>query len=103
MGSGDDRQCGESGTETARRLVAEGWESTSNSYRNVARLPEGKSGLEALKEVAPDEYHHLTETIERRAANVYRRIYATEAAGTKRSLDRETFAAFKRAGGQSSW
>lgn len=36
--------------DRARRLIAEGWCQTSSKYRSVARLPEGKTGMEALCE-----------------------------------------------------
>jgi len=89
--------------EIAAKLVRDGWKSTSNKHRVIARLPEGKTGLEALREVAPDDHKRIMENAERQAADTYRRLYANWGAGTSQILDSGTWSAFKRAGGQSSW
>lgn len=89
--------------EIAAELVGAGWKSVSNKRQIIARLPEGKTGLEALRECSPLEYAKLVADLEHRAADVYRRVYASVSAGTKRVLDADMFAAFKRAGGESSW
>jgi hypothetical protein len=83
-------------------LIAEGYQSTSNKYRTVARLPAGKNGIEALREIAPSEYHHIMERIEQECARTYRRLYA-EKHGDQLELSIEEFQAFKRAGGKVSW
>lgn len=90
-------------SEIAAGLVRDGWKSVSNKYQTIARLPAGKTGIEALRECAPYEYARIVEEIERRAADTYRRVHATASAGTKQELDSSMFQAFKRAGGGSSW
>jgi len=87
--------------EIAAQLVRDGWKSTSNRYRNIARLPEGKTGLEALRDCAPEAYRHIMENAERQAADTYRRIFAR--GDTKQTLDQDMFQAFKRARGEASW
>lgn len=78
------------------------WKGTSNRYRTIARLPEGKSGVEALKDAAPDQYRNIMREVERRAADTYRRMYA-EREGNSLMITQEEWAAFKAAGGESSW
>ena len=89
--------------EIAERLVRDGWKSTSNKNRTIARLPKNRTGLEALSECAPNELRRIMEHAEQRAADVYRRMYATVADKTKQELDFEMFRAFKHAGGESSF
>jgi hypothetical protein len=79
------------------------WQSTSNRYRAVARLPEDMSGVEALREFAPEGYQELMEQFERRAADTFRRIYASRVEGCRAELTQEEWAEFKAAGGVSSW
>lgn len=87
--------------EAARVLVAEGYKQTSRKFRHVARLPRGKSGLEALKEADPEGYAHIMDNAERQAADTYRRIHAR--GPDKLSLTVEGFEAFRKAGGEPSW
>lgn len=79
------------------------WRGTSNRHRSVARLPEGKTGLEALAECAPDAHKRLVQQIEQQAADTFRRLYADRVEGCHRELTAVAWAAFKRAGGQQSW
>lgn len=83
-------------------LVRDGYMQTSARFRCVARLPEGKTGLEALRDVAPNDYARIMGQAERNAADEFRRIYA-ERCGLQIQLGPEEFAAFKKAGGQTSW
>lgn len=78
------------------------WRGVSNKHRTVARLPEGMTGIEALKKYAPDEYDQLLEYIEQRAANTYRRIYADKN-GDVAILNQVEWDEFKNAGGESSF
>ncbi len=86
----------------AAALVRDGYKSTSNKYRNVARLPEGKTGLEALRDCAPEEYARIMEQAERQAADRYRRFNAAEH-GDQETLTVDEFKAFRSAGGESSF
>lgn len=87
---------------TAEEMIAQGYKSTSNKYRTVARLPPGKTGIEALREVSPHEYRDIMRQLEQRCADRYRCIYA-EKNGDQLELSPEEFTAFKRAGGESSF
>jgi hypothetical protein len=89
--------------EIAAELVRAGWKSVSNQYRHIARLPEGKTGLEVLRACAPDEFRRIMEHAEKRAADTYLRMFAGADAGTLQTLDYAMFQAFRRAGGKSSW
>jgi hypothetical protein len=89
--------------EIARALVRDGWMSTSNKRRTIARLPEGKTGLEALRDVAPEAHDTIMSRAEQQAANGYRRIFASEGDGTRQTLDVSMWMAFKKAGGESSF
>jgi hypothetical protein len=84
----------------ARELVAAGYQSISNKYRLVARLPEGKTGLEALAMVNPDLAAHFLENANLSAARQFMRVYAKEP--ERLELNAEEFKAFKANGGQSA-
>lgn len=53
-------------------LIAQGGEQTGRKYRSVARLPPGMTGLQALKERAPEEYAKVMRQAEDTAARAYR-------------------------------
>lgn len=89
--------------DIAAELVSDGWKAVSNKHRTIARLPQGKTGLEALQECAPDEFRRIMEQAEQRAADTYRRTYAMVDIGTKQELDHDMLRAFKRVGGESSF
>lgn len=55
-----------------KALIVQGYESISNKYRMVARLPAGKTGIEAMSEVDP-QYMQL---VEKNTAEQYRRVHA---------------------------
>lgn len=76
----------------ARRLVAEGYHQVSRAYREVARLPEGKTGKEALLEVGWTDTDGM---LEWHAADQFRRVYA-QSRGLVRQLTRSEFEWFKR-------
>lgn len=82
--------------KTAQSLIDQGYKSTSNKYRFVARLPEGMTGLEALKQVAPDYYEHMMRRIECEAVAQYLRAYSKDYI----VLTPEEFMAFKQLGGE---
>jgi hypothetical protein len=58
-------------------LIATGFKQVSRKYRKLARIPAGKTGLEALAEVAPDLAAHFLAQAQERAADHYRSRYAT--------------------------
>ena len=57
-------------------LIRNGFEQVSRKYRTLARLPPGKTGLEALAEVYPDLAAHFLRNANRIAAEQYLRCYA---------------------------
>ena len=87
---------------SVQELIDQGYESTSNKYRTVARLPPGKTGVEALREVSPHDYALIVYRIEQQCASAYRRIYA-QRNGDQIELSVEEFRQFKQAGGKVSW
>jgi hypothetical protein len=89
-------------TINVKELISHGYQQTSSKYRTVARLPPGKTGLEALRDVSPHDYHLIIARIEQQCASTYRRLYA-EKEGNQLELSPEEFAAFKAAGGETSW
>ena len=88
--------------DSARALIADGWFQVSRKYRTVARLPEGKTGKEALLESSrrsvPDAPRWVACLSERDAADYWGRVHA-RAASLWLELDVATFAAFRRLGG----
>lgn len=91
--------------EEGRRLVAEGWMQTSRKFRHVARVPPGMSPIEALRAVDPRAAADLEDRLQRWAADSFRRTHAQHplVAENHRELDIGTFAAFRKAGGESSY
>lgn len=78
----------------AEKCFREGYEVTSRRYRSLARLPEGKTGIEALIEVDSGVgVHCRTHGLEEDAADFYRRCYAYKA-GLQTQLDLRTFKHF---------
>jgi hypothetical protein len=57
-------------------LIAQGYEQTSRKYRIVARLPPGKTGLEALAEVDPGLAANILRNANEQAAQQFRRVHA---------------------------
>lgn len=86
----------------AQRLIDEGWEQTSRKYRAVARLPAGKTGLQALLEVDPLRVLRLLENAEMWAADEFRRVHSHEENGMRQELTNVEFHAFRAAGGKVS-
>jgi hypothetical protein len=85
-----------------KELIAQGYQQTSSRYRTVARLPPGKTAVEALRDCDPNAYKQIIKRIEQQCASAYRRLYA-EKNGDQVELSLEEFAAFKAAGGETSW
>lgn len=91
--------------ESARQLIAEGWHQVSRAYRTLARLPDGKTGVEALIDAELRSKHphfRLREWAEglgeRSAGNHYLRCYAKQDLNWC-ELDVPTFVAFRKLGG----
>ncbi len=74
-------------------LVAQGYKQVSRKYRMVAGLPEGKTGLEALKEADPEKYADLMTRVEEMAADRYR-TYCADKNGHRLTLTWEEFNEF---------
>jgi hypothetical protein len=79
------------------------WKSTSNKYRHVARLPEGLDGIAALREHAPEAYQRIVDRLRREAEDTFRRMYSDRVEGCHAELSPDEWAAFRAAGGESSW
>lgn len=78
----------------AQKIYAEGYEVTSRRYRHLARLPEGKTGIEALMEHDPRLATHCKKHgLEDMAADQYRRCFADKD-GLNLTLDLRTFKEF---------
>lgn len=84
---------------TGAELVAAGYMQVSRKYQTVARLPPGKTAIEAMKELHPRAYQRILEDIEQSAQRQYLRLYA-RADGNTLELTEEQFNAFRAAGGQ---
>lgn len=85
---------------TGMNLVAEGWVQISRRHRMVARLPKGKTGLQALQERDLGAYKRLMERVEREAASTFLRVYSNRE-GERRELTLPEFAAFRKLGGEA--
>lgn len=83
-------------------LIAQGYEQVSRKRRTIARLPEGKTGLEALAAVDPTHVANLRTSMENHAAEFFRRIYA-EHAGLTVVLTEEEFSEFLHETGRKAW
>lgn len=91
--------------EEGAQLVKEGWKQTSRKYRMIARIPEGYTAIEALKESDPKAAEDLLRRLNQWAANSFRRLGrpSDKFKDCFRELDEETFKAFRKAGGESSF
>lgn len=100
--------------ERAVALIDAGWFQVSRHHRMLARLPEGKTGTEALIEARlkaiggfrpgywPAEVRRWAEGMgEARAAEHFRRVYAWYTDGLTCKVNHETFEAFRRLGGST--
>lgn len=84
--------------EEGKRLKDAGYRQLSRKHRIVARLPPGKTGLEALREADSEAYERVMRLAEESAAEDYRRFHAR--GEDRRELSIEEFAAFRKAGGR---
>jgi hypothetical protein len=97
----DDETCEDYG----QRLVAEGYQSTSNKYMHVARVPPGKTAIQVLSEIAPNEARILYERLEHWAVTRLLRVFPHELVKVypagQLELTETQYRAFRKAGGQT--
>lgn len=67
----------------------------SRRYRMIATLPEGETGLKALKRCSPTHYKRVMASAERSARQDYA-TYCASKDGQMHELDMRTFAEFKK-------
>jgi hypothetical protein len=72
------------------------WKQVSNKYRLVARMPEGKTALEALAEANPELHAVVMKRAEQWAHDDYLRFCA-EKHGLQKELSVEEWAEYKKA------
>lgn len=92
-------------TERGAWLVARGYRQISRRYLAVARLPEGMTGQQALRGAfnGDRDAEWIDKLADDAAGNHFRRVYAYyTGAPLVLELDRETYAAFLAAGGESA-
>lgn len=84
----------EEAEKRARELIAQGYSSTSNKYRLLAKLPDGgKTAMELLAEKEPQWLQRWEEM----AKSQYLRVHAPHI-----EVDEETYRAFRLLGGRSA-
>lgn len=86
--------------KTGKELVDAGYFQTSRAYRLVAKLPEGKSAIDALAAHDPRMAAHFLSIAERAARGHYLRGRYAEADGNSLALTEEEFADFIRTPGK---
>lgn len=78
-------------------LIEHGWKQTSRRWRMLSRLPDGKTGIEALAEASKDA-PWAKKLGERDSAAQFCRVYAGE---LTISVPRNVFDAFRKLGGKA--
>lgn len=61
--------------EKIRQMIAEGYIQLSRKYRLLGNLPEGKTGIEAMREVDPRMAQHFQDTFDRQMKEQFLRVY----------------------------
>lgn len=84
--------------EKAKKLVEDGYEQISRKYRTLARLPEGMTGIEALRSADPFLAQRFLDNAERAAKEQYMRVYSK--AEDRAELTVEEFNAYLKATGR---
>lgn len=100
-------------TEIAQGLINDGYYQVSRAHRHIAKLPEGKTGKQALYEATMENYKHLDtskrEYWEKRnkdwvknlgeiaSKDQYLRVYATSI-----QVSQAVFNEFRRLGGRTA-
>lgn len=85
----------------AKKLLDEGYESTSNKYRHLARVTPGMKASEELACVAPEAYKRNLEQFERWCKGELLRVYCPKE--NKVEVSSAVFQAFKKLGGNAVW
>ena len=91
--------------DRARQLIREGYRQVSRKHRIVARLPDGKTGRQALTEAIDrrEDSTWIRRLSERAAQSQFLRVYAVYTGDPLwLTLDKDTFDAFRRLGGESA-
>lgn len=86
---------------TAQELITAGYFQVSYRHREVARLPTGETGVQALARAAKEQGTPPAgewSRLESQAGDQYLRVYAARE-GNVLKLDRETFKEFRQLGG----
>lgn len=88
--------------EKGRELVARGWRQTSRKFRMLAKIPDGMTGMQALREADPRAADELEDRMNRQAADTFRRSHICKTLFPEcfQEVDQPTFDAFRRAGGE---
>jgi len=92
--------------ERAQWLISNGWYQTSRKYRALCRLPEGKTGVEALTEASMDmrpwdAEKWATALGEGSAGDHFLRCCAMQTDGLSVEVDQATFNAYRELGGDT--
>ena len=82
----------------AKDCVSQGYVQVSRKYRIVARLPTGRTGMQALEAVDSSLAKQIRDNAERSAKEMFLRMYALD----KLILSREEFAEFLQLVGKRS-
>lgn len=87
--------------ELGKKLAQEGWKQISRKHRMIARVPPGMTGMEALAMIDPEAVAQLRRLMEAEAADMVRRRADKNPLlrHCHLELDINTFAAFRRHGG----
>jgi len=92
--------------EALQQLIDEGWQSTSNKFRILARLPEGMTGKQALVllEEYPGQHAYLKSLSEPSAADHFRRCMHKEEHRERWQMElcQADYKRFRKLGGESS-
>lgn len=88
--------------ELAKKLVAEGWRSTSNRFHMIARIPPGMTLLEALEKYAPTLYRDTLQRVLEQCTSQFLRCYSSQVEGCHQELTLSQYKAFRQAGGSSA-
>jgi hypothetical protein len=78
------------------------YKSVSNKYRHIAKLPDKKSGSEALKEIDLSTYQNFLNQFEHNCESTFLRCYALKIKDLHETLTEEEYNYFRSHGGYST-
>ncbi|HUU88151.1 MAG TPA: hypothetical protein VMX17_10415 [Candidatus Glassbacteria bacterium] len=81
--------------EKIKQMLADGYRQLSRKYRHIGKLPKGKTGLQALREVDPSLAKSFENRMEEWATDQFLRVYGQQA-GCIVTLSHEEFNEFLR-------